>query len=283
MLGMRSSVLGLVTLALALGLSGCSSNDDGNKASDTNNAGTGNGGSGNGSAGSTSTGKAGSKGTPTVTGDVVGDAHEGVYHLGPVDFAETQWHNACAPGTKYRKELQASVGLGGEFIAGVSNAFNDGGGVCDACILIETGMGKSIVARVVTYGVEHADGDIDVSPSVFAAINVSENPRSQTWHFARCPEEGNMQYEFQTGSNPYWTSLWVRNPRMPLAKAEVKTATGKDFVALTRAGDGTLTDASGFGGGAFTLRLTSMDGQVVTEDQPGFKAGALVKSTQQFQ
>jgi len=254
MLGMRSSVLGLVTLALALGLSGCSSNDDGNKASDTNNAGTGNGGSGNGSAGSTSTGKAGSKGTPTVTGDVVGD-----------------------------KELQASVGLGGEFIAGVSNAFNDGGGVCDACILIETGMGKSIVARVVTYGVEHADGDIDVSPSVFAAINVSENPRSQTWHFARCPEEGNMQYEFQTGSNPYWTSLWVRNPRMPLAKAEVKTATGKDFVALTRAGDGTLTDASGFGGGAFTLRLTSMDGQVVTEDQPGFKAGALVKSTQQFQ
>ena len=263
MLETRTSVLGLVTLALAL--NGCSSDDSGSKA----NAG--------GSAGSASVGK------PTINGDMFGDAHAGVYHLGPVDFAETQYHNACAPGGgKYRKELQASVGLGGEYLAGVSNAFNDGGGVCDACILIETGKGKSIVARVVTYGVEHADGDIDVSPSVFEAIHQGEDPRSQTWHFARCPDEGALQYEFQTQANPFWTSLWVRNPRVPLVKAEVKTATDKDFVALERAGDGTLTDASGFGDGAFTLRLTGIDDQVITDDLPGFKPGTLVQSTQQF-
>ncbi len=279
MLAMRTSAVSLVTLAL--GLSGCSSDDAGNKAS--NMAGNTGAGGYSGTAGSTSTSTAGSTGTPTVMGDVFGDAHQGVYHLGPVDFAETQWHNACAPGGgKYRKELQASVGLGGEFIAGVANAFNAGGGVCDACILIETGKGKSIIARVVTYGVEHADGDIDVSPSVYAAIHQGEDPRSQTWHFARCPDAGNMQYEFQTAANPFWTSLWVRNPRTPLTKAEVKTTTGKDFVALTRAGDGTLTDASGFGDGPFTLRLTSMDGQVVTDDQPGFKAGSLVQSAKQF-
>jgi hypothetical protein len=276
MLGTRLSVLGLVTLAL----SGCSSDDGGSK-SDT--AGTG-GTKGSGSAGNTGSGTAGSTGTPTVMGDVIGDGHQGVYHLGPVDFAETQWHNACAPGGgKYRKELQASVGLGGEFIAGVSNAFTSGGAVCDACILIETGQGKSIIARVVTYGVEHADGDIDVSPSVFAAIHQGEDPRSQTWHFARCPDEGTLQYEYQTAANPFWTSLWVRNPRVPLVKAEVKTATGKDFVELARAGDGTLTNPSGFGDGPFTLRLTAMDGQVITDDQPGFKAGTLVKSTKQFE
>ena len=248
-------------LAILLLLSGCSS-DNADK-------------------GSSGTGP--STGTPTTSGDTFGDAHAGVYHLGPVDFAETQWHNACAPGTKYRSELQASVGLSGEYLAGVSNAFNDGGGVCDACILIETGKGKSIIARVVTYGVEQADGDIDVSPSVFAAIHQNENPRSQTWHFARCPDEGPLQYEFQTASNPYWTSLWVRNPRVPLVKAEVKSATDKDFVALARAGDGTLTDASGFGDGAFSFRLTAMDGQVVTDDLPGFTAGALVKSSKQFE
>jgi expansin (peptidoglycan-binding protein) len=168
-------------------------------------------------------------------------------------------------------------------LAGVSNAFNDGGGVCDACILIETGQGKSIIARVVTYGVEQADGDIDVSPAVFEAIHQNENPRSQTWHFARCPEAGPLQYEFQTKANPYWTSLWVRNPRVPLVKAEVKSADDKDFVELTRAGDGTLTDASGFGSGAFSLRLTATDGQVVTDALPSFTAGELVKSTKQFQ
>ena len=37
-----------------------------------------------------------------------------------------------------------------------------------------------------------------------------------TWQFAKCNDTGPMHYEFQTGSNPYWTSLWVRNARVPL-------------------------------------------------------------------
>jgi len=267
MLGARILGLGFVTVVLGLACSGCSSDDDGDG-----------GGANGGSGGKPAPGK------PTVVGDMFGDAHEGQYHLGPVDFAETMWHNACAPGgMKYRKELQASVGLSGEYLAGVANAYNQNGGVCDACILIETGKGKSIVARVVTYGVEQADGDIDVSPSVYQAIYQDEYPRSQTWHFARCPEVGGLKYEFQTGANPYWTSLWVRNPRVPLAKAEVKKAGAKDFIELARAGDGTLTDASGFGNGAFTLRLTGIDDQVVTDDLPGFTPGELVQSDKQFQ
>lgn len=136
---------------------------------------------------------------------------------------------------------------------------------------------------MVTYGVEHADGDIDVSPSVFAAIYQNEDPRSQTWHFARCPEAGPIQYEFQTAANPYWTSLWVRNPRVPLVKAEVKKSGAAAFIELKRAGDGTLTDPSGFGTQPFSFRLTAMDGQIITDDLPGFQAGALTASTKQFQ
>jgi hypothetical protein len=222
-------------------------------------------------------------GIVTTMGDKFGDGHAGVYHLGPVDFSESEWHNACAPLTKYRKELWPSVGLSGEYLAGVANAFNQGGGVCDACILIETGMGKSIVARVVTYGVEAEAGDIDVSLNVYEAIHQGEFPRSQTWTFTRCPEAGPLQYEFQTEANVYWTSLWVRNPRVPLLKAEVKGNGDKDFVELQRAGDGTLTDPSGFGEGAFTLRLTAIDGQVITEELPGFTPGALVESAKQFE
>lgn len=265
-----------IVACLALTSIGCGSSDDAA-------AGTGGG------AGTTTNNKAGtsnsggSPGKPTIDGDKIGDGHTGQYHLGPVDFAETQWHNACAPGgSKYRQELQSTVGLTGEYLAGVANAYNMGGGVCDACILIETAKGKSIVARVVTYGVEQADGDIDVSPSVYNAIYQDEYPRTQTWHFTRCPEAGNLQYEFQTGANPYWTSLWVRNPRTPLVKAEVQKGDSKDFVELNRAGDGTLTDPSGFGNGAFTFRLTSMDGQVITDELPGFTPGELVKSTKQF-
>jgi hypothetical protein len=281
MLGERFACVGVVMVGLALACVGCSSNDDENPAGRGGGAGKT---SSSGGSTSNSGGSGNNDGPPTTTGDTFGDAHEGVYHLGPVDFAETQWHNACAPGGgKYRQELQASVGLGGEYLAGVANAFNDGGGVCDACILIETAMGKSIIARVVTYGVEHADGDIDVSPSVFEAIHQGENPRSQTWHFARCPEAGPLQYEFQTGANPYWSSLWVRNPRVPLVKAEVKGSGDKDFIQLARAGDGTVTDAGGFGEGAFTFRFTAMDGQVISDDLPGFEPGSLVKSSKQFE
>lgn len=277
MLGALPFRMGLVSLTL-LGVA-CSSDDAGG---DAGVAGSSAGGSGSGLAGSGSAGKP-NAGKPTVVGELIGDGHDGLYHRGPVDFAETEWHNACAPTTKYRPELQPTVGLNGEYLAGVSDAFNGGGAVCDACIFIETAQGKSIVARVVTYGVQQSDGDIDVSPSVFEAIHQNEDPRRMTWHFTRCPDVGGLKYEFQTASNPFWTSLWVRNPWVPLVKAEVKANGDADYVELERKSDGTLTDPSGFGDGAFTLRLTALDGQVVTEELPGFEPGQLVESTRQFE
>ncbi len=52
---------------------------------------------------------------------------------------------------------------------------------------------------------------------------------------------------------------------MPLAKVEVTSANHASYVALTRGSDGTLTDASGFGQGSFTIRSTGIDGQQVTD------------------
>jgi hypothetical protein len=63
----------------------------------------------------------------------------------------------------------------------------------------------------------------------------------------------------------------------------VKKSGAKDFVELQRGSDGTLTDPSGFGTGAFTLRLTAMDGQIITDELAGFEPGELVESTKQFE
>mgnify|MGYP001580218995 CR=1 FL=1 len=212
-----------------------------------------------------------------------GDEHTGQYHLGPVDFAETEWHNACAPGGGYREGLRGMTGLGGEYLAGVSNAFTDGGAVCDACILIETAEGRSIVARVVTYGATNEPGDIDVSPSVYAELNQDEWPRTMTWQFADCPDTGTLRYEFQTGANVWWTSFWVRNPRVPVVRVEVRSTNHAEWFELRRAGDGTLNDDGGFGEGPFTLRLTGMDDQVVEDTFDGFSPGEVIVSDQQFQ
>jgi hypothetical protein len=232
--------------------------------------------------GSGNSGGSSGSAAPTTDAATLGVSHTGQYHLGPVDFAETQWHNACAPGGGYRPELQPTVGLQGEYLAGVSGELSLSGGICDACLLIKTAAGKSIVARIVTYGVEQDPADIDVSPAVFEAIHQDEYPRTMTWSLAACPDAGTIEYEFQTEANEWWTSLWVRNARVPVAKVEVRSANHADFIELARGTDGTLTDADGFGQGAFTLRITGSDGQVIENDVEGFTPGAVVDSGEQF-
>jgi|HubBroStandDraft_1064217.scaffolds.fasta_scaffold34571_2 hypothetical protein len=191
----------------------------------------------------------------------------GQYNLGPVDYAESQYHNACAPSTKYPAQVQA---VEGTLLAGLWSgiALWDGipnvAGFCDACIWVTTAKGASAMLRVVTYG-STSTNSIDTSPSAYQDLNMNEYPRSMTWQFAKCPDTGAMIYEFQTGSSQYWTSLWVRNARVPLMKVEVESANHSSWTELTRGTDGTLTDASGFGMGMFSIRSTGVDGQTVVD------------------
>jgi expansin len=118
--------------------------------------------------------------------------------------------------------------------------------------------------RVVTYG-QTTTNSIDTSPEAFAILDSGEYPRLMTWQFAKCPDTGPMMYEFQTGSNEWWTSLWVRNARVPLARVEVQSTNHSAWTELERGSDGTLTDASGFGVGTFSIRSTGVDGQQVVD------------------
>lgn len=290
-----AKVLGCVAFTLAVSSTtlGCDSSDGSKDGSGGTTNTTGNQAQGGqsttqaptgGTGAGTSTGLGGTTGTPTTDATVYGEVHSGQYHLGPVDFAESEWTNACNPAGGYVASMRDTVGLHGEYLAGVSNTYAMNGGACDACIFVQTATSHQIVARVVTYGVTNAPGDIDVSPSVYAALNTGEYPRSMTWQFAKCPADtGTILYEFQTEANEWWTSLWVRNARVPVTKVEVRRANESSFTALTRGSDGTLTDGSGFGAGAFTLRVTAMDGQVITDTQPSFSPGQIIVSTQQFQ
>lgn len=181
----------------------------------------------------------------------------GEFHLGPVEYEETQWHNACAPGTKYSSAVQK---VQGRMLAGLWGGLPNVAGYCDSCIRVSTEKGKSAVLRVVTYG-DTTRNSIDVSPEAFAVLNSGESPRKMTWQFTDCADTGKPIYELQAGAHEYWTSLWVRNVRLPVAKVEVKSKNHATFVALARGGDGTLTDGAGFGKGSFTLRVTSVDGK----------------------
>ena len=240
--------------------SGGSKSSAGGASAGTGGASAGTGGASAGAGGaSAGTGGAAS----TAPGPVYGQVYDGgQYNLGPVDYSESQWHNACAPQTKYPAAVQAAEG---DLLAGLWNGIPNTANYCDACILVKTGKGKSAVLRVVTYG-DTSTNSIDVSQTAYDILNTGEYPRPMTWQFTECPQAGNLIYTFQTGSNAYWTSLWIRNARVPLTKVEVKSANHASFIELVRNTDGTLNDASGFGQGPFTFRLTGMDGKQYTED-----------------
>jgi hypothetical protein len=69
---------------------------------------------------------------------------------------------------------------------------------------------------------------------------------------------------------------------VPVTKVEVKSTNHKDYFTLRREMDGTLNDDGGFGAGAFTLRITGLDGQSITDAFPSFSPGQILTSTQQF-
>lgn len=223
-------------------------------------------------------------GPPITSGDTFGEKYTGSYHIGPVDWAESMWTNSCGP---YPASIQA---LEGQYLAGVDVSLNGNGSLCDACALVTTRLNKSVLVRIVTTGVSRSSGDMDLSPEAYAAIHEDDaqgtraNPRPMSWQLAKCPAtSGMMVLQYQTEANPYWTSLWVRNARLPIQKVEVKGAKHADFVALQRGPDGTWTLASGFGEGAFELRVTPVSGSVRTERFSSFQAGQVVTTQMQFE
>lgn len=208
-----------------------------------------------------------------------GQTHAGEYHLGPVDCEESVWTNACSPYDP------AVIDREGEVLVGLSTQHMDGGRLCDACILITEDTGTQVNARIITYG-DTAPNDLDLGPVACAALSGDAAcdlwPRHMTWQFAPCPDTGRIAYQFQTEANVWWTSLWVRNARLPLARAEVKSANHPTWSELERGSDGSLTDGAGFGEGDFSIRVTAIDGQSVTDTFPRFFPGQLLESSGQF-
>jgi len=171
----------------------------------------------------------------------------------------------------------------GNLLAGLGTDYNGDGQLCDACIRVDTAAGKTAVLRVVTTGQTNEPGDIDVSSAAYDLLNSDEYPRTMTWELVACPDTGNIHYQFQTEAHAWWSSFWVRNPRLPLETVEVRSTNHADWFALRRGPDGTWNDDGGFGEGAFSLRVTATTGAVVEDTFDGFVGGdLLVSATGQF-
>lgn len=210
---------------------------------------------------------------PLADGPVtpLGEMHQGSFWLGPVDYAETEWHNACAPSVKYPRAIAESYG---DYIMGVANEVSlnglqaSSGQLCDTCVRLEAN-GRSVIAHVVTYGQETGPDDIDVSPEIDAALN-AEAGREASWQFVTCPTTEPIQYTFdgRQWDNTWFFRVWVRNSRVPVEKLEYRVGSG-DWSTAEWQSDGAWQAASQDFAGGFALRVTAIDGQTLSDELPG--------------
>jgi hypothetical protein len=151
-------------------------------------------------------------------------SHSGNFWLGPVDYSESQWHNACAPSdVKYPSLIQQ---LYGNYLMGLSNQLTlqnlsaGSGQLCDVCAEL-TANGVTLIAHVITYGDETGTNDIDVSPEARAALRGDTN-YTLIWRFVTCPTTAPIYYTFddRDWSNVWYFRVWIRNSRVPVNKVE---------------------------------------------------------------
>jgi hypothetical protein len=228
-----------------------------------------------GSPGGSDAGPASDVAVPVVVGDggtrYFGDPHSGNFWIGPVDYAETAFHNACAPSVKYPVAIQQ---LYGNYIMGLSNqaqlqSLSAGSGqLCDVCAQLSAN-GQTLIAHVVTYGDETGPWDIDVSTQVDSALNGTASRRI-TWQFIACPTTAPITYTFdgRQWSNTWFFRVWVRNARVPVAKVEYKLGTNAWSTADWQSDGAWQASSADFSGG-FSLRVTSMDNQTIEDALPG--------------
>jgi hypothetical protein len=192
--------------------------------------------------------------------------------LGPVDYAESEFHNACGleDGTIYPTVIQ---NLYGDYIIGLDGAnISNVETHCDNCAQL-TANGKTIIAHVVTYGTENGTAAIDLSPQARTALGLSDNNWTGTWQFCSCPTNGTpIYYEFDsrqwTDQNFWYMRIWTRNQHLPVTLLETKLGSAA-WSKASQASDGAWETQSGvdFSGG-FQVRVTAVDNQQLTDTIP---------------
>ena len=187
--------------------------------------------------------------------------------LGPVDFAETKFNNACSTYPTVLQNLYGNylIGLDGGHVANVESH-------CDNCAQL-TANGKTIIAHVVTYGDENGTYAIDLSPEARTALGLSDSNWTGTWQFSSCPTGGTpIYYEFDarqwSPENFWYMRIWTRNQRVPITALETKLGSGA-WSAASRQSDGAWQSVSGvdFSSG-FQVRVTGVDGQQLVDTIP---------------
>lgn len=134
---------------------------------------------------------------------------------------------------------------------------------CGGCVEVD-GPDGSVVVRIVDQCPGCAKGDIDLSREAFGMIApLSAGRVPITWREVACEVTGPIAYHFQEGSNPFYTSVQLRNHTYPIAKFEAQVDGA--YVEIARKEYNYFVAEDGLGDGPFAFRVTDVRGHVLED------------------
>jgi expansin len=166
-------------------------------------------------------------------------------------------------------------------VAAMNEAEWNGSGVCGECVAV-TGPNGGVTVRIVDECPDCEAGQLDLSQEAFAQIaDVSAGRVAVAWEVVACDVTGNIAYEVKAGSSQYWTAILVANSRLSITKLEwMQNGTWTD---VPRADYNYFIVASGVGAGAYQVRVTAIDGEMLVDSLPPVQPSTTVQGSGQFQ
>jgi expansin (peptidoglycan-binding protein) len=170
-------------------------------------------------------------------------------------------------------------------VGAMNNADYTNAWLCGAYVEI-TGPKGVVTVRIVDRCPECKPGDIDLSPQAFARI--ADLPQGRvpiSWHLVSPPLNSPIVYQFKEGSNEWWTAVQIRNHRNPIWRVEFRAEDGS-FKQLPRVDYnyfiGRVEEGTKMGPGPYTLRVTDIFGNTLTDTGIPLVENGEVRGSKQF-
>jgi expansin (peptidoglycan-binding protein) len=167
-------------------------------------------------------------------------------------------------------------------VAAMNSVQYDNAAMCGAYVQV-TGPKGAVTVRIVDLCPGCGAGDLDLSQEAFGQIaELGQGRVPITWQVVSPALSGPIAYHFMASSNEWWTAVQIRNHRNSVARLEYQRAEG-EWVTVPRTSWNYFVQTSpGMGPGPYTLRVTDIYGNVLTDHGIPHVAGGTVNGSGQF-
>ncbi|KAL6233851.1 RlpA-like double-psi beta-barrel-protein domain-containing protein-containing protein [Aspergillus navahoensis] len=159
----------------------------------------------------------------------------------------------------------------------------DNAAECGACIAVTGPNGNTVKVMIVDKCPECAPAHLDLFESAFTTLaSASEGQIPISYSFTPCGITSPLILRNKSGTSAYWFSMQVVNANGAVKSLEVSTDNGSTWKGTTRSDYNFFENSSGFGTDTVDVRVTGVNGGVVTVKNVSVASGKSVTATENF-